>query len=1081
MRPTVIRRIFTLLVMVFCLTAAFTFYIYAQEPSLTLEITEGDAASDLTVTYGDAVTLTATVNGVDLPEGASVTFALGNLSAVVPVDSEGRAVWTVERLTLAAQSTYTATATLGELSDEAVLTVARRSVTLEGVVIADREYNGDNDVTVSSPGTLSGLLAGDEVTLKVEFRFEDQDVGEHKRVVVTSHTLQGSKRLNYVFEAPELTASILPKSVTLADVVVTPFTYNGLTAVTVESYRLEGVLESERSAVSLFGISAAAVSPNAATAQGVVFDPTVTYLVGDLAANYTLVLPTDVTVCIEKATLTVTVTTAPINRGQAVGALQLHVTGFVNGERAEDLAGFALPVATVPQGVDTMAAGTFSFNAVFAENSGNATQNYCFYNNTAVELIVRNVVLTEADFEVRIGETVLSAADLATWQKTSLALYPKGDYVQVAREGESFGASLAPTQNGSAVTVRFSLRRADGTVSDPWELTYRLDTQAPVGDVLWRGNSLLSAAPAYRYFSCSAFVLEFLASDGDDASGIALLEYALGADGPFVAVTDGTATVAQSVGLYTVYYRVTDAAGNVTLYVTDGMVLYTDAAVAESTLNFERLSRQDAVQALLLNGNLPARLLKENGEALEGVHYDVAADGTLTLYATYLNTLAAGHYTFTLEVAPLGQPYVASACNDAPTPVTLTLTVTRRAPTVADLIITPPDSMVYDGTEKTVTVVAKTGMGTVTVYYVTADGTRLESVKNAGTYVVMVDMTEGTDYAADTALVVGELVITKQTPAAPQVSYQAADGRVVGVIDGLLYSLDGVNYAPLPESLAGVVTDVCTIYIYLPGDGVNTEHSALTVIAVTRAGTPTVVPADETLFAACDGKIYALTEGLEYRPADETAWRAVQGSAISDLAPGTYLVRVAASGAVLESAAVQVVIAAAPEFVELTKSAEAAEQPAVTLQGRLTARALFSLMALTADGSSPSALRSLSVIDQRTVQVLGFFEPVLEGRYEGTLTLEIAVGDAYNGKTLTVYRETAEGGVETTSLLCEDGVVRLQTDTLTAVLLTVPMTTPHGIGSVAWIWVLGVILGLAVGACVAIEIRVQKKKRKAEK
>ena len=80
-----------------------------------------------------------------------------------------------------------------------------------------------------------------------------------------------------------------------------------------------------------------------------------------------------------------------------------------------------------------------------------------------------------------------------------------------------------------------------------------------------------------------------------------------------------------------------------------------------------------------------------------------------------------------------------------------------------------------------------------------------------------------------------------------------------------------------------------------------------------------------------------------------------------------------------------------------------------------------------------------------------------------------------------MYRETAEGGVETTSLLCEDGVVRLQTDTLTAVLLTVPMTTPHGIGSVAWIWVLGVILGLAVGACVAIEIRVQKKKRKAEK
>jgi uncharacterized repeat protein (TIGR02543 family) len=81
------------------------------------------------------------------------------------------------------------------------------------------------------------------------------------------------------------------------------------------------------------------------------------------------------------------------------------------------------------------------------------------------------------------------------------------------------------------------------------------------------------------------------------------------------------------------------------------------------------------------------------------------------------------------------------------------LTVNRTTPTAEDFNYTPPASLDYSGTSKTVTVVAKggiSGMGTVTVKYYT-DGGETPSV-NAGIYEVKIDIAEGANYAAVTQL-----------------------------------------------------------------------------------------------------------------------------------------------------------------------------------------------------------------------------------------------------------------------------------------------------------------------------------------
>lgn len=1067
------------------LFAACTLHTYAQsaEPALTLEVTEasGDAANDLTVVYGDSVTLTATLTGTDIPEGAAVSFQVGALTHSTVIDQDGRAVWIIDALTLAAQSSYTVDVTYGTLSDTATVSVAQRTITYEGITVADKEYDGSNDVVIETNGTLIGVLEGDSVTVNATFKFADQDVGQNKSILLKDYTLQGSKRLNYIFVSPTLTASITPRRVTIEGIVTTPFDYNGLEGQEVEikaGYALSGILESEADAAYLAGIRATVISPNASDTQGVVFDPSVTYLTGDLCANYELVLPTDITVRINQVKLTLSVDKVTINKGQSIPTLTPKVEGFVNGESMTALVGFVLPTVT-PNPVNTLDTALTSFTVAYVD--GNATQNYTFdrESHTAVTLEIRTVTATASDY-------VLSVSDTSVWHKTAITVTPAAGYVSLTTgttDGSLTAIELTFTpelllSNEGTCTVSFALRHADGTVTEPVTLTYKLDTRSPMGDVKWKGQSVLTdGSSAYCYFGKSAIQLMFEANDGEHASGIAKLEYALAENGPFTAITDGAATVATNAGAYTVWYRITDNAGNTTLLHTDGMILYADTTVADPNLTYERLSGQNASLQLTLNGNTPAVLLDANGDSLTAEQFAIDSTGQLTLKASYLELLPAGNHTLTLSVAPLGYTFISNSVNEAPAALALCITVNRRTPTVQDFAVTPPDNTVYDGSSKSVTVSAPIGMGSITVFYVDASGTPHAQAKNAGTYTVKIDVAMGTDYSAYSGLALGQLVIGKMTPAAPELTYDAATGLLSGNTAGLVYAKDGGAYATLPEHFLDIVTDTCLLYFYLPGDGLNTENSEIAVISVTRAASPTATPTDETLFATCDGKITCSASGIEYRHVNEAAWIAVEGTVITNLAPATYEIRIAAKGTVLESPAVQVVIGAAPEFISLEREASLENQPTVVIKGDLTALSGLSLIGLTADAASPSALRSLSVIDQRTTRIIGFFDLVLEGRHSGTLTVDIAVGDAYNGQTLTVHRERQDGSTEVLSVPCENGKITLTMDALSPILITTPMTTPHGVGSTAWIVVLVVIGVLILGTCVALEILYRKRKK----
>ena len=169
------RRIWLMPLVIGLLFCAFACYISAEdtEPSLMLE------PSAATVTYGDDLTLTVTLQGVVPTEGDTVLFAVegSELSLdPVPVSEDGTATLTLAHPAFAAEGkvtcrlpagTQTITATYSgdsALTQTVSVTVTPRAVSLKDFSVADRVYDGTT-VATATHGGLQGVLDGDTVSL----------------------------------------------------------------------------------------------------------------------------------------------------------------------------------------------------------------------------------------------------------------------------------------------------------------------------------------------------------------------------------------------------------------------------------------------------------------------------------------------------------------------------------------------------------------------------------------------------------------------------------------------------------------------------------------------------------------------------------------------------------------------------------------------------------------------------------------------------------------------------------------------------------------------------------------------------
>ena len=161
-----------------------------------------------------------------------------------------------------------------------LITVNPKPLTITGLGVANREYDGTTEATITGTAELAGLIEGDDVELSDgTATFEDHNAGTYIAVVFSDFIITGTDAHNYIFTQPQgITANILPRSVALRVTSpssnnilipfgVTPITYSGTTYhqnVTL-GFSITGVLGEETVTVMVndnnYGLSGESGSP----------------------------------------------------------------------------------------------------------------------------------------------------------------------------------------------------------------------------------------------------------------------------------------------------------------------------------------------------------------------------------------------------------------------------------------------------------------------------------------------------------------------------------------------------------------------------------------------------------------------------------------------------------------------------------------------------------------------------------------------------------------------------------------------------------------------------------------------------
>ena len=170
----------------------------------------------LTRTYGDDAFSNAASN--KRRDGGSITYA-SSRESVATVASDGT-------VTIHAAGEATITATAAETANyqqsaaSYTLRVSPKGVTITGLQAESKTYDGTTAAVITGTPALSGLMAGDDVTVdaaRAAAAFADADAGTGKTVLLSGYALTGADAANYTLIAQPagITADITKAAITV--------------------------------------------------------------------------------------------------------------------------------------------------------------------------------------------------------------------------------------------------------------------------------------------------------------------------------------------------------------------------------------------------------------------------------------------------------------------------------------------------------------------------------------------------------------------------------------------------------------------------------------------------------------------------------------------------------------------------------------------------------------------------------------------------------------------------------------------------------------------------------------------------
>ena len=180
--------------------------------------------------------------------------------------------------------------------------ITPKALTLSGLVATNKTYDGNTTASITSYGTLSGVVGSDSVTRTNTgtVSFSQSTVGNNLAVTVSGLTLSNS---NYSIASQTGYASITPKALTILGLTASDKTYDATTTagVVTSGLSLSGLVAGDAGNITLSNASGVFDTKNAGTGKTVSLSYT---LGGSALGNYSVTHQTSTSASIAPKTLT---------------------------------------------------------------------------------------------------------------------------------------------------------------------------------------------------------------------------------------------------------------------------------------------------------------------------------------------------------------------------------------------------------------------------------------------------------------------------------------------------------------------------------------------------------------------------------------------------------------------------------------------------------------------------------------------------------------------------------------------------------------------------------------------------------
>lgn len=290
------------------------------------------------------------------------------------------------------------------------------------------------------------------------------------------------------------------------------------------------------------------------------------------------------------------------------------------------------------------------------------------------------------------------------WYVSAVKLVPDSGY-QISTDKTDWKDSIGDYTDQGEHSVTYYLKDAKGHITDKKTATFKIDTEVPTGKIEI-GTNTFSGSPnpvAYDYWFRNNAAVDI--TGADSTSGIASIEYqkvkadeSYDVNGTWITWGAANKLSLTESGKYVIYARITDNAGNQTIINSDGVVVFKDSVVVDSSIDYTKTTKTSVDAKVTLNGNTVASVKNAQNTLKAGTDYTVYAD-KITFSGEYLDTLAVGTYTLTVAYHPQGE--IQYTGGDKPAESQIALKVKQKTVNVtyqtANVKITSVLDKEYDG------------------------------------------------------------------------------------------------------------------------------------------------------------------------------------------------------------------------------------------------------------------------------------------------------------------------------------------------------------------------------------------------